>query len=136
MTKNDRLSKIHRITGITILLVFLGTGVYMRATFPDMYQSNEVIRYLFRANHVYILFSGLLNMVMGMYVSFSEINRKKMLQRGGSWALILSTFVFILAFFLEPPQASPMRPITFAGVALSLGGVILHLFSQFRGQRK
>ncbi|MGH2566714.1 MAG: hypothetical protein ACRDGA_00120 [Bacteroidota bacterium] len=57
----NQLAHSHIVIGIATVVVFLGTGLYMRLNFPDLYESNEAIRYLFRANHLYILFAGLLN---------------------------------------------------------------------------
>ncbi len=108
------------------MLVFLGTGVYMRISFPELYDGNEVIRYLFRANHVYILFSGLLNVLPGLYLSWSIIPWRKSLQRVGSWMLLIAPLFFMVAFIVEPVQASPMRPLTVTAAFVTLIGVTLH----------
>jgi hypothetical protein len=120
------MNRIHRIVGVFTVIVFLGTGVYLRMRFPDLYAENESIRFLFRANHVYILFSGLLNVVAGLSLPFSEILWRKKVQQTGSWLLLASTPAFLIAFIVEPMQASPMRPITVAGAILALIGVALH----------
>lgn len=125
-------SKIHLLTGIATFLIFLGTGFYMQLHFPAAYLQNESIRYLFRANHIYILFVGLLNIVVGTYVAFSEKDKQRQMQLAGSWALLLSQVVLMIAFFIEPPQAEPERMITSLGIYLALGGVTLHTLGRFR----
>ena len=35
--------------------MFLATGLCMRAGFPELYGANEALRYIYRANHAYIL---------------------------------------------------------------------------------
>lgn len=125
-------SKIHLLTGITTFFIFLGTGFYMQLLFPAVYLHNESIRYLFRANHIYILFAGLLNIVVGTYVTFSEKEKQKKMQLAGSWALLLCQVVLMIAFFIEPPQAEPERIITSFGIYLALGGVALHALGRFR----
>ena len=47
--------KLHLIVGLAGVAVFLGTGVYMRTHFPALYAGNEALRYMYRANHVYLL---------------------------------------------------------------------------------
>lgn len=112
------------MTGILTFVVFLGTGMYMRVNFPELYDDREAIRFLFRANHVYILFSGLLNIMAGMIPpSFSSGKTLEKAGVPGSIALLLSAPLFIMAFFLEPPEASPMRPVTTTAAFLALIGV-------------
>ena len=123
----NQLAKSHIVTGIVTVVVFLGTGLYMRANFPALYESNEVIRYLFRANHVYILFSGLLNIVLGTYVVYHDAGWRRKLQLLGSWLLLAVPVVFIVAFIVEPPQASPMRPLTLIGAFATLVGIVAHM---------
>ncbi|GJQ21599.1 MAG: hypothetical protein HBSIN02_19540 [Bacteroidia bacterium] len=120
------MKRAHISTGILTLLAFLGTGMYMRVNFPELYGDREAIRFLFRANHVYILFSALLNIMAGMIQHSPQ--QSGVLQKGdvpGSIAVLLSAPVFIAAFFLEPPEASPMRPVTTAAAFLALVGVVL-----------
>jgi len=49
------------------VLAFLGTGVYMATHFPAAYAGGEHIRYLYRANHVYVLAGSLVNIALGCY---------------------------------------------------------------------
>ena len=63
-----RISTIHRRLGFATVIVFLITGFYMKLKGPDLHGSNEVVRFLFRANHVYILLAGLVNLGVGFYV--------------------------------------------------------------------
>lgn len=123
------MNRFHLIVGVATVSIFLGTGVYMRIGFPDLYAGNEVIRFLFRANHVYILFAGLLNVVAGLYMSLAEVPWRRKLQQAGSWLLLASGPVFIVAFVVEPMQAGPMRPLTISGAAVALVGVGLHFLA-------
>ncbi|MEX2117700.1 MAG: hypothetical protein WEB37_12520 [Bacteroidota bacterium] len=111
--------RLHLIVGIS----------NMRMEFPDLYAGNEAIRYLFRANHVYILFCGLLNVVAGLYLSASESRWRRMLQRTGSWLLLASAPVFLAAFVVEPMQASPLRPLTVTAAFFALVSVGLHFLA-------
>lgn len=126
------LPKIHLLTGIATFLIFLGTGFYMQLHFPAIYLHNETIRYLFRANHIYLLFSGLLNVTLGINASFSDHEKRRKMQVLGSWLLLIAQGVLLTAFFIEPPQAEPERVITSLGIYLALGGVALHTLGRFR----
>lgn len=120
------MKKAHVLAGILTFTVFLGTGVYMRLNFPDLYGDREAIRFLFRANHVYILFAGLPNVLAGMIPhSFKKDGVLERADVPGSIALLLSAPLFIAAFFLEPPGAGPLRPVATAGAFLMLIGVEL-----------
>ena len=48
------MQRLHRWVGIVTVVVFLLTGLYMRWRFPGLYETDETIRYLFRANHIYL----------------------------------------------------------------------------------
>ncbi|HWP81194.1 MAG TPA: hypothetical protein VNN76_00900 [Bacteroidota bacterium] len=124
--------KLHLIVGFLTCLVFLATGAYMRSGFPDLHAGNESIRFLYRANHVYILFSGLLNLCLGLYLTESSTKWRNKLQTFGSRILFLAPILFILAFFVEPPMASPTRPLTLVAAFLSVGGVLCHVIGGLR----
>jgi hypothetical protein len=61
------VKRIHLLLGLLTVLFFLATGAYMRARFPDLYGDNETIRYLYRANHIYILCAGLLHLPSALF---------------------------------------------------------------------
>lgn len=127
---------VHLTAGLGTVAIFLGTGLYMRMNFPQLYEADEAIRYLFRANHVYILFSGLLNVLLGLYVSFSEHRWRQIAQKSGSFLVLLSIPFFLWAFVVEPPAASSYRPLTLIGAVLAIIGVMLHLIGGFEVRNK
>ncbi|MBI3006201.1 MAG: hypothetical protein HYY49_12415 [Ignavibacteriales bacterium] len=127
----SKFRTVHFIVGMSTFLVFLLTGAYMRTVFPDVYSANESIRFLYRANHIYILFSGLLNILLGLYLTEYEIPRLRRLQRVGSALVASMTPFFLVAFMLEPVQASPSRPITTFAVFSTAIGVGLHVLAFF-----
>ena len=125
-----QLRLIHIMVGLTAVVIFLATGVAMRLVFPAVYQSNVAVRYLYRANHVYILFAGLLNLAIGAYVSPSHAALRRITQLWGSVLLLPAPFVLVWAFTVEPIHVTPSRPITIAGVVLCLAGVGLHFLAR------
>jgi hypothetical protein len=125
-----RISSIHIISGSIAIAAFLSTGLFMKLNFPEVYASNESIRFLYRANHVYILFSGLLNLAIGLNFMPAEIKWKKALQFAGSILLLTGIPVFIWAFFTEPALGTAVRPITARGVFLMVIGTVLHVIGR------
>lgn len=125
-----RLQELHSGVGVVTVIVFLGTGLYMRMNFPELYGPNEVIRYLYRANHIYLLFSGLLNIAAGFPSPPSLSGWKNNLFRIGSWLLLGAPVIFLWAFIAEPSTASPMRPLTFLGVGVCLSGIVFQFVSR------
>ena len=97
----------------------------MRANFPDIYDYNEIIRYQFRANHVYILLAGLINLLAGLVQTNHEKNWKKLTGVFAFVLIMVATILLIAAFFIEPMHAAPVRPLTAMGIFLTFLGVIL-----------
>jgi len=121
------MRKLHLIVGLVGIAVFLGTGLYMFRGFPDLYGANESVRYMYRANHVYVLLSSLINVAFGIYLVPLQTGWKARLGRIGSALLILSPLLLCYAFFAEAPKATPERVFTGLGVFALLLGVLAHL---------
>ncbi len=126
------LKYIHLIIGFIALFIFILTGQYMKSHFPDAYQSNEIIRYTYRANHIYIFFSSVIHIILGIYLSTPHRRWQWILQIMGSILLIISLILLILAFYYEAPVVTPYRSLSYYGVISILAGVTFHLPSLFR----
>jgi hypothetical protein len=120
----------HRIVGALGVAVFLATGVYMAGNFPQLHQGNDAIRYQFRANHGYILFGSLANLLLGLHLGPTLRRWRAPVQQLGSLLLLLAPPVLILAFVVEPPRASSDRLLTLIGWVLALGGSALHALAR------
>jgi hypothetical protein len=117
---DDRLPAFHLWLGWGTFAIFLGTGVYMAREFPEAYRSQEAVRYLFRANHVYILFAALLNLTLGFRPIDADERGK--LQTAASVLVAAAVPLLVSAFFVEPPKASPERPLTLFGIVSAVVG--------------
>ncbi|MCH6551358.1 MAG: hypothetical protein IH804_05005 [Planctomycetes bacterium] len=121
------LDKVHRRVGVATVVVFLLTGLYMRLRFPGLYDHNQVVRFLFRANHIYLLASGLLNIAVGTYLALQPGGWRRNLQVAGSLLYLAAPALLLVAFFYEPPQARPERYLTVIGVVVLLVATVCHM---------
>ena len=130
------MRRAHLLVGALGVLVFLGTGLYMRLGFPDLYAGNEALRYMYRANHIYLLLGSLVNVVLGIYLAAPESGWRALLSRTGSVLAVISPMLLAYAFFAEVPKASPERVLTALGVFSLAAGVVAQLPSyRVRGAR-
>ena len=127
-----RLRKLHFAVGLAGVAAFLITGVYMRAGFPDLYATNEILRYLYRSNHVYVLLASLINVALGVHLAPVAPGWRATVSLIGSLLALASPAVLCFAFFVEAPVASPERVWTLVGVAAVAAGIALHALGGMR----
>jgi hypothetical protein len=114
---------LHRIVGLSFVLVFLGTGAYMRATFPAAWRGDAGMRMMFRSAHVYILLAALLNILAGLSASAGASRPRVRL--AGSILMLLPPALFTLAFFTDPAPDRFGRPVVLVGVVAAAAGTLL-----------
>ena len=120
---------LHKLTGVLTVLIFLGTGAYMRFNGPELFQSDPTLRMMFRSNHIYILMAGLLNIGIGSYLVLSRRRSRRILQLIGSGFLLVAPVLLICAFFSEPSGKRFERHLTLSAMILLLTGTLSHLLS-------
>jgi uncharacterized membrane protein len=116
----------HLIFGILMLIVFLTTGKFMRFDFPDKDLISPELRILMRSRHIYILFSALLHLALGLYVQLYQQFWRKITQIFGSILLTISSFLLIWAFISESYFLQNFSEFSRNGIYLSLAGILLH----------
>ena len=121
------LRYFHIVFGILLFVVFLITGQYMAADFPDKEAIPQDLRLLMRSRHIYILFSALIHVVLGVYLTMQKAAWRKAFQGTGSVILTLSSLLFIWAFVAETYTHQRFTDISRYSIYASLGGMILHL---------
>lgn len=115
--------KIHAFVGLLLFVLFLLSGLYMYEIFPAIYQGNEVIRYQFRANHIYILMASFINFAFGLATFPGSDGWKKILSCLGSIMIFTASVLLIHAFVVEPVQGEEDRPISFVALVAMLIGM-------------
>ena len=123
------MSRIHLIFGLLLFVVFLITGQYMRADFPDKDAMDQYLRLLMRSRHIYILFSALIHVGLGLYLTSHLETWRKALQYAGSGILIASSILLVIAFVRETYTLAAFSDLSRFGIYTSLAGVGLHLIS-------
>jgi magnesium-transporting ATPase (P-type) len=126
------MSYAHLIFGIVLFVVFLITGRFMRMDFPDKDIIPQEFRLLMRSRHIYILFSSLIHILLGLYLRLHENIWRKYLQIFGSILLFSASALLIWAFVFETYAAKHFSEISRYGLYASLAGTIFHLLSRDR----
>lgn len=121
------MARLHLIFGLVMFVVFLVTGQYMRADFPDKEAIDQSLRILMRSRHIYILFSSFIHIGLGLYLTTRTTAWRKMLQYSGSVMLTVSSVLLVTAFVQETYAYSAFSELSRYGIYTSLAGVGLHL---------
>lgn len=124
------MSRFHIIIGLCTVAAFIGTGVYLELALQPIIERDPALRFTHRANHIYLLMSGLLNIAVGTYWRPHPKAWRRKMQTMASIALGVAPAVLLAAFIFEAQHDSPIRPITAAGALLCFLGVMLNLFGR------
>lgn len=108
----------------------------MATHFPAAYEANEAIRYMYRANHVYLLLGSLVNLAIGFYRGGTHPGWRGKAALAGSALVLIAPLVLLYAFFVEPPRGVPERPATLVGIAMMLGGVLMQWPNRASGREQ
>lgn len=118
-----------------MLVVFLTTGKFMRWDFPDKEIIPQDLRILMRSRHIFILFSALLHLLLGIYLTIEPNLWRKVLQIIGSILLTIAGILLIWAFVYETYYVKNFSDLSREGIYLSLAGVLCHLFGNLFSKR-
>ena len=125
------MAKAHLIFGIIVFIVFLITGSFMDADFPDKDIIPQDFRLLMRSRHIYILLAALLHILLGLYLQISARVWRRYLQIFGSVMLVGGTVTLVLAFFYETYTTKQFSDASRLGLYFTLAGTIFHTLGGF-----
>ena len=128
------MARVHLVYGLLLFVVFLVTGQYMRADFPDKDAIDQTLRVLMRSRHIYILFSALIHIGLGLYFTPRTAARRRSVQYVGSAFLFLSSALLVSAFVRETYTLSAFSDLSRFGIYTSLAGIGLHLIAAMGDQ--
>ena len=121
------MSWFHLIFGIAMFIVFVTTGKYMRVDFPDKDIIPQDLRLLMRSRHIYILFSAIIHLALGIYLQIRPQIWQRIIQFIGSAVLVFSSALLVWAFFVETYQTQQFSELSRNGIYAALWGIGLHL---------
>ena len=121
------IATLHLVFGIIVFIIFLVTGSYMRVDFPDKDLIPQDLRLLMRSRHIYILFSALIHMSLGVYLHIRPGRWRSVLQYFGSFLLLVSSGLLLWGFIFETYVTQHFSDISRNGIYISLAGVGFHL---------
>ena len=124
----------HLIFGIGLFIVFTVTGRYMRVDFPDKDAIDQFLRVLMRSRHIYILFSSLIHIGLGVYMTLRPQMWRKIMQIIGTVILTASSVLLVFAWYVETYQTQHFSDLSRDGIYLSLAGVGFHLIGGLSGK--
>jgi hypothetical protein len=124
------MNLLHIILGVVVFIIFLITGQFMDAYFPDKDAMSSDLRLLARSRHIYILFSALIHLTLGVYLRMHPRRWRKILQFAGSFLLVLGSVLLIWAFTTEVFFTRQFSDLSRNGVIISAIGVLLHALAR------
>ncbi len=128
------LRTIHLLVGIAGLVVFAGTGQYMHWVHGGLQTMADGPRLFFRSAHIYLLWSALLNLMLGCYLVRLPRGILRRMQFVGSLAIVLGPLLLGTSFFVEQHNVGLLRPMGQLAIFLSFGGALLHALPAMRSR--
>jgi len=124
-----RLRVVHLTIGLVFLGVFLLTGQYMDRYLGHLHGMADTQRMLYRSTHIYLLWSALLNLALGLYLRPSTGRLRGMAQWLGSIMVLIGPPLLVIGFFYEPLLQGLLRPLSRPAIYAAFGGLALHLLA-------
>jgi uncharacterized membrane protein len=124
------MKKANLYFGIVLFVVFLITGYYLEIFFKPQNFNNLVLRMEIRANHVYIIFISLLNIISFKCELSNDKKWTTYLDSSFKVLLILSGGTAIYAFMYNHNGNLNGRNWTLLAVVLSLSSIVMFLTNE------
>jgi hypothetical protein len=121
----------HLVIGTLGLAAFLLSGQYMHWFLGHLQGMPDAPRLLYRTSHIYLLWSSLLNLLLGCYMVHAPRRIQRFAQSVASLALLVGPVLLAASFFIESPSSGPQRerPLAHIAIYLATAGVLVHAAS-------
>lgn len=117
---------LHLAVGTIGLVGFLATGQYMDRVHDHLRGMDDARRLLFRSTHIYLLFTALLNLALGLYLRSAQ-GWRWWVRSAGSVLVVAGPFLAAAGFFTEPWLSDLERPYSRPAIYGCFAGLVLHL---------
>ncbi|MBL9198910.1 MAG: hypothetical protein JNL39_00330 [Opitutaceae bacterium] len=125
-----RLRVAHLGVGLGFVVIFLLTGQYMERYLDRLQSTPDPTRMLYRSTHIYLLWSALLNLALGLYLQLFPGGWRRTIQAIGSIMVLGGPLVLTIAFFHEPSLQGLLRPLSRPAIYAAFGGLLLHALTR------
>jgi len=125
----NRLRTIHLVIGTLGFITFVLTGQYMHLVHGHLREMADGPRLLYRSSHIYLLWSSLLNVLLGCYLNPLRNRSLGVAQSIAGLAILIGPFLLTTSFFVESNNPSLARPVAWLAIYLALAGCVLHAMS-------
>jgi hypothetical protein len=126
------MGRIHLVWGILALVAFAVSGQVMLRHVPPMHLLGDDVRLMYRSRHIYLLGSGIANVLLGLYV----VPRRELWRRGiqyaGSLLFLVAPLLLGLAFVTETGHGLDRTWRSTRGLQAIVGGTLLHFIGAAR----
>lgn len=99
------MRRVHLLVGLLSLVAFLITGFLMSLHVPALSECDPELRLLYRSRHVYLMFAGVANVLLGLYLDDSP-SRGRFLRGAASVLLLLAPALALFAFARDSKAGS------------------------------
>jgi hypothetical protein len=123
------LKPLHLIVGVAGIVAFVLTGQYMGIFLKGLAEMPDGPRLLYRSAHLYLMWSSLLNLVVGFYFVTAASQGARVAQAIASAMLLAGPPLMLAAFFIESPINDLDRVLSHWANYFALAGTILHVVS-------
>lgn len=117
---------LHRWVGLTGVAIFIASGISMRLSHVEHIPEGAALHFIFRSRHIYLLFSALLNIAVGLAPSLPESGRGSRIGIIGSALIIVSPVLMALGFFMGPLMTQHENELSRFGVYAAALGMLLY----------
>lgn len=126
------MRRVHLVWGILALAAFAASGQVMLRHVPPMRLLSDDVRLMYRSRHIYLLGSGIANVLIGLYLVPCRALWRRNLQFAGSLLLLSAPVLLAMAFVAETGHGIDGTWRSGTGLKVMLGGTILHFVAAIR----
>jgi hypothetical protein len=119
----------HLTVGSVFLIGFLLSGQYMHWFLGHLQGMSDAPRMLYRSAHIYLLWSAMLNLALGLYVRLSIVSVSRCAQVVGSALILVGPLLLVAAFFYEASLNDLQRPFSRPAIYAAFAGMLAHAFA-------
>lgn len=126
------MRRVHLVWGILVLAAFAASGQVMLRHVPPLRLLADDVRLMYRSRHIYLLGSGIANVLLGLYVVPRRLMWQRVLQYAGSTLLLAAPVLLGLAFLAETGHGLDRTWRSSNGLKMMLAGTVLHFIAAVR----